>query len=317
MKDTVYPWANYDWDYTTYVDNNYNRNRTKVTDKGTFSALFKNPKAMVKINNGFMLDANPGKLSSSANSDLEECDKNDTEYKGCMIVNSLKKEIKENQKPPFNDNFFSKYPISGEGSSSYFIKVGSCPKNYNKETCDNKGYQWISNPIFDQLPSDLKPSSFKEGSCFKPRYAYVRNQPGMTIDLSPFRAGVDEMKSLNKSVMGILPNQKSSLDDIYNSLNAGAGLISKATENLSNQMLAPFKGSIPSIIGDGMSINPFNSMNIINGKDTADYKLMSCEGFMDGCPKKIYSLNKDDFKLSQVFFILILFIFLVIFLVFN
>ena len=47
LKDLVYPWVNYDWDYTTFVDNNYNKGKTGATDSPSLGGLFDDMDAMV------------------------------------------------------------------------------------------------------------------------------------------------------------------------------------------------------------------------------------------------------------------------------
>ena len=43
MSDYAYPLANYNWDYKTYVDNNYEPSKLGVSDDITLSSLFTRP----------------------------------------------------------------------------------------------------------------------------------------------------------------------------------------------------------------------------------------------------------------------------------
>ena len=60
MNDFVYPWNNFDWDYTSYVDKNYNSDITGASTKPTMKGLEDNMKALGKIGSGFIFDPNPG-----------------------------------------------------------------------------------------------------------------------------------------------------------------------------------------------------------------------------------------------------------------
>ena len=48
MNDFVYPWNNFDWDYTSYVDKNYNSDITGASTKPTMKALEDNIMALGK-----------------------------------------------------------------------------------------------------------------------------------------------------------------------------------------------------------------------------------------------------------------------------
>ena len=181
LKDLVYPWVNYDWDYTTFVDNNYNNKVTGATDRATLGGLFDNMDAMTTLGKGYIFNANPGSNSQAGTSDLTQCDPTSNDYAGCTILNEIRQSGK-GQAPPYPDSFFNK-SLSGENSSSYYIKAGTCPKpELNHKECLSKGYQWIGNPLFDATPASLRPSDFIPGSCFKPKYAYIKNTPGLELD---------------------------------------------------------------------------------------------------------------------------------------
>ena len=60
MNNFVYPWNNFDWDYTSYVDKNYNSDITGASTTPTMKGLDDNIRALGKIGSGFVFDPNPG-----------------------------------------------------------------------------------------------------------------------------------------------------------------------------------------------------------------------------------------------------------------
>ena len=88
----------------------------------------------------------------------------------CRVWNSVK--MSNLQSKPYRDKFFNK-KLRGEHSSSYYAKVGVCPRKDIKtsRSCIRKGHTWI--------PDSLDP---KRGSCFQDRYMYINNTPGLMIN---------------------------------------------------------------------------------------------------------------------------------------
>ena len=298
MKDLVYPWANYDWDYTTFIDNNYNKNKTGATNRPTFGALFDNISANAKLTKGFIFDANPNKKSRAGVSDLPECNPKQSDYQGCLINNQLKRQ-QTTQEPPYPDYFFNK-PTTGLYSSSYFIKTGDCPKpSLSEKECKEKGYTWIKNNLIGN------------GRCFKPKYSYIMNKPGIQLDtgdLNEVNRGLGELTKLSTQVWdnadGVDPNASNSLTS---DVNRGVAASQSAVETsflATNAILSLFDGNVPSIMGDGMSINPITLKRVMEGQNTKDFITMKCEGFTS-CPN-IFVPNKKVVWWSNVLFAILL-----------
>jgi hypothetical protein len=157
-KDQIYPWKNYDWDYTRFIDNNYNARATGATSAGTMGAIFSNPRAIFRLGKGFLTDNNPNNSSQAGQSDLTQCDRvpvNDR--RSCQVMNRIRGEY-NNQQKPRNDPFFNK-KINGKNSSSFYYKSGYCKMALTQDQCKNKKYLWIGE------------------KCYKTQYQYLNNEP--------------------------------------------------------------------------------------------------------------------------------------------
>lgn len=158
----VYPWINYDWDYTTYIDNNYNSDVTGTTPSGSWPALFNNPKAMFQLAKGFIIDPNPSGGSSAGNDDQMDCNAVPEHNRAsCNVIREIRQSYKTQPKPK-NTPFFNA-KLDGKSSSSYYYKTGYCTseKINNEKDCTNSQGTWLSN------------------KCYKPRYALIKNEPGV------------------------------------------------------------------------------------------------------------------------------------------
>jgi len=181
LGNTIYPWKNYDWNYANHVSNNYSPWATGAKADGTIAQAVDNAKAFVKLINAVGFDANPNSKSKAnvKNKDsdypyMPECSKN----QGCRTTQQVKNSF--TQRKPYNDKFLD-MKIDGEYSSSFYFKVGSCPRHdiKNRKTCETKGYTWSPN-IFDMAINKLKKKNGNDGqsssgSCSQPRYAFIDN----------------------------------------------------------------------------------------------------------------------------------------------
>ena len=181
MKNLVYPWRNYDWDYTTYVKNNYDPKSMGVKDgANNLTGIITDVQAIISLINGLLMDPNPSDNSSASNpnskgNDLVKC----MSRLSCSLLNDTKSSY-VNQKPPYANVFFNK-PLEGEYSSSYFSQIGVCHSNIKSEKeCKDKDFLWIPNPLAS-LPGSEKGPDTPAGDCFKGRYVYINNKPGLEI----------------------------------------------------------------------------------------------------------------------------------------
>lgn len=230
MKHMVYPWNNKDWDYRQFVKNRYDpEDVLKLRKGGSISDLIKNIDIIIKQIESILSAPNPDSGSIAGISDqpssnnpnknrfLElkrqisilssDPEKNRNQIEALydalnMIISSKLISSKEYglglmqdatyQKPPYDDTFFNK-PITGEGSSSYFIQTGFCKgKEPNENECISKKFRWIGD------------------TCYKPKYIYINNSPGLKIGRLTGMKGlvpsiINDISQLNPdSIMGIM-----------------------------------------------------------------------------------------------------------------
>jgi hypothetical protein len=187
FKELVYPWKNFDWDYTRFIDNNYNARATGATQAGTTSALFANTGAMMKLTKGFIIDPNPDSSSSAAQTDLILCDRvPPNNRKSCEVINRIRQSYL-NQPKPNNSSFFNKN-LNGKQSSSFFYKWGTCRTKDNQTSCKNNKYQWL------------------DGKCYKPRYHLLKNEPGMDFTKLSDNTFTRLANQLGGAVQGNVPS---------------------------------------------------------------------------------------------------------------
>jgi len=179
FKEYAYPLNNYNYNYKTYVDNNYSISRMGVNSEPTLKQFKTNINALNHFTKPLILDPIPTTNSVAGVSDID--------YSNKEAVEKAQQGFR--QQPPYNKFRFEyperDYPTTGIYSSSYFVQSGFCPvaSATNKEQCLTKDqkYIWMGNML--SLPNPSKdffksPNTKKDdqgGSCFKPRYSYVNN----------------------------------------------------------------------------------------------------------------------------------------------
>jgi hypothetical protein len=160
FSKTVYPWKNYDWNYSNYISNNYMPRHTGATRSSSIQALYDNVLAIGTVLGGLIDDPIPNKYSRAAvrsrYSDyppFEEC----SDPK-CMATQDIKNALSSQlYKPPTTDKFLREKKLHGKYSSSYYVKIGSCPRRDIKtiKDCEKRGYTW-SPSIFGKLRKSAK-----------------------------------------------------------------------------------------------------------------------------------------------------------------
>lgn len=211
FSKNVYPWKNYDWNYSNYISNNYNPEQTGANIQPTIRGLYNNVKALNKIFNGLTTDSIPNNNSQagkfSRNSDyplFKDC--SDSRCKTTQrIKNALSESIK---RPPTKDKFLKK-KLNGEYSSSYFVKIGSCsrPDLNNQNKCEQRGYSWVPNVIdnvMNKLSRKKNVVMNSSGSCHQPRYLFIDNSPKSFLNGSKMK-GI--LPSLANDISSLSPDK--------------------------------------------------------------------------------------------------------------
>ncbi len=168
----IYPWKNYDWDYGNYISNNYSPNATCAKPSPKIQQAYDNAMAFSKLIDGLIADPIPNKKSiastKSRDSDYPPIERCDPDYR-CTATQKVKNSY--NQEKPYEDTFLDN-DVNGLYASSYYFRVGDCPRHdiKNKETCESKKFTWTPNI----LSKVLDPNS-ESGTCSQPRYAFIDN----------------------------------------------------------------------------------------------------------------------------------------------
>ena len=162
-KWKIYPWKNHNWSYGSFIDNNFSAAKTGSSPNGLLNNLL----IFIKFYRAYVRDPNPGTGSIAGGTSM-----GDTESDYPVFCNEpnmtsrlaarfdVAKNSPTNDKPPYDDPFFNK-PLAGVRASSYFVRVGSCPREdiTDREECAKKNFEW------------------KSDQCYQPRYAYMNNEP--------------------------------------------------------------------------------------------------------------------------------------------
>jgi hypothetical protein len=211
VRDMVYPWNNHDFSLQTLISNNYSPKKLGISDKpllGTFvNDLTKIPKYPELLVEGPLIN----KITQAGISDVSPTDKD------ALAIKQKYKKFKEPY-PGFSNEYPEYFPLTGEKSSSYFLKVGYCPvkSKTDKQLCEASGFSWFGDPL--ELPPLLK-SFFPNkgnrredtntnpadksnlsppGKCYKPRYMFINNQVKPIMGMKgPITNLVNDMEDLN------------------------------------------------------------------------------------------------------------------------
>jgi hypothetical protein len=210
LGNSIYPWKNFDWNYGNHVSNNYAPKYTGAKVKPTIKQAYKNAIAFTKIVDGLIADPIPNSKSKAGERNrasdyppMVSCDK---DYK-CTTTQNVKRGYR--QKRPTKDSFLNN-KVDGEYSSSYYFKVGTCPRHdiKKRKVCEKKGYTWVPN-IFDKIVKSLKSKKGNDGqsntgSCHQPRYAFIDNSPKAFFNGSNLKGFIPAIAS---DLMALAPDK--------------------------------------------------------------------------------------------------------------
>jgi hypothetical protein len=178
----LYPINNHDFDYKTAMKKDFNVFKRGITNDPTLQNLIDSPGKMVPYIKAMISEPYPKRSTRAGSDDIIKEDKG-----AVYIKNKYNQLNSELPYPSFRKDYPScRYPTSGEHSSSYFVKSGTCKtKIINEDVCKGRGYTWVKNrvvvpKIAKQMINFVKNKKDKvkkppTGYCFKPRFSYIDN----------------------------------------------------------------------------------------------------------------------------------------------
>ena len=179
----LYPINNHDFDYKTAMKKEFNVFTRGFTNDPTMDNLISAGGKMKPYLEALLEKPYPKRGTQAGVDDIIQDDPTAVAIKA--KYRQLNHELPY---PSFRKDYPScRYPTTGEHSSSYFIKSGSCKtKIGNKALCEKRGYKWVNNP-YNKVPkiakeiltyvknkknkADKPPAGF----CYKPRFSYIDN----------------------------------------------------------------------------------------------------------------------------------------------
>ena len=179
----LFPINNHDFDYKTAVKKKYNVFTRGITNDPTMNTLIQAPSKLYPYLKAMIDEPYPSASTTAGVDDIIQ------EDRGAVAIKTKYRELNhELPYPTFRKDYPScRYPTTGEHSSSYFIKAGTCKTKINDEVlCNKKQYKWVPNPMNKVPPIAKKILTFvknkknkatppPKGSCYKPRFAYIDN----------------------------------------------------------------------------------------------------------------------------------------------
>ncbi len=217
----IYPLVNYDFDYKTAAKLKYNPYTLNITNKPTIGNLLDAPVKYSQYATALLKDKFPSNDMYAGVSDII---KEDTER--VNLSNKTQLLSSELPYPTFRKDYPEcNYPTTGENSSSYFIRTGSCPTRIRtKQKCIDRGYSWIpntndtsdlndhvktKNKDYDESTGIKYSTPSDNGSCFKPRFSYIDNSSkGFLNNNGMIPSLLNDINSLSPDkIMSVLAGQ--------------------------------------------------------------------------------------------------------------
>ena len=264
IRDSVYPWKNYDWDYGNFIDNNFSAKATGSSPSGR--AYLSNIWIFLKFLDAYITAANPNNKSRAGgknkHSDYPIYGCQGNARAGCNAWHKVKTRTRQNA--PYADRFFRKQ-LSGEASSSYFTKVGECPRPdiTDAKECIRRNFNWTQDPIDAAFDKIVGKSSANSGSCSQPRYIYLNNKPGL------------EIKTLGtKGIPGV--------------------------PQIPSVSLGKLKGFVPSLANDLLSLTPDKLFKAFSGKDVPGHMIVQNCPKVKAKKRENFSNYFREFKFDNI-----------------
>lgn len=297
IKNMIYPWRNYDWGYSTYVEKYYEpKSNYGASSDTNITTIIHDVNAIINLLDGLLMDPNPSgskqsigqpspKIVPSAASDpsavrndLVPCSSNhydvDRIAKLKQEVTSLMGRIQEAQadgqvielmilKATLKSTMNA---LDGQNDSCAILNQTKVDSLSQKVPYDD--------PFFQQYPlRGLNSSSFYAQVGYCPTDITTEdecNRKGFQWTPNPLAEVIP--KSIGNIPAGTCMRGKYAYIDNKPGLSVG--------------QIKNFKGLIPSLVNDMLDLSPDKIFAVASGQGVPGFAVQHCdEGFVGGCPK--------------------------------
>ena len=306
LKNKVWPWINYDWDYSQYISNTSSPEKLGITSDPTWKALFNNAKGFIKLGEQVLINPNPPSNAIAGKTDALNCV--DFGLNACQVPSKIREECKK---------YFvvgQKIKARWKGRGTYY--KGNITKVNKDGTYDIK-YTDGSGDTEKKVSKDLIIPDGGGGGSVDPSNSKCNKS---CVDINSKSCNVQEnIKNSYKDIKPVYSKMKK-LDGKSSSsyyiqtgtcpteLTTKEDCDKKNYQWLKDSCVRPkyaeitntaFLGSAPSLLKDIAELNPLAFEKILKGEDTTSFKSYSCDELenFQSTMEPINTMTKNPFMI--------------------